>query len=292
MARLGTGSRWSAKSIIFAARTGDAGKVESIILEAPSLINARDNDGATPLHHAAERGFTNVAQLLLAVDADVNAQKRDGVTPLHVASALGRKAIVALLLANRADVTAKDRKGRNAISLARANGHPDVAELLANPNLQPAHALKTDAIAEPSSPAKLPQPAEPAPQSQADVAGMFELVNKERAAEKLPPYQLDEEVSKVATAKAKDMAEKHYIEHRSPTYGDPGEMLKRFGVSWAASGENIASYTTVRAAHDALMKSPGHRSNIMSTEFDRIGIGTARGLNGQRLFVQLFVRRQ
>ena len=241
-----------------------------MILEVPSLVNARDSDGATPLHHAAERGFTNVALVLLAVDANVNARKRDGVTPLHVASALGRKSMVDLLLANKADVTAKDKKGRTAAAFARASGHPDIVELLS----------------------ELPQPAQPARQSQSDVALMFQLVNKARAAEKLPPYQLDEEVAKVAMTKAKDMAEKHYFDHKSPTYGWPEDMLDRFGIACAASGENIASYTTVRAAHDALMKSPGHRANIMSTQFDRIGIGTAHGSKRQLLFVQIFVKRR
>ncbi|KAH9962806.1 ankyrin repeat-containing domain protein [Lactifluus volemus] len=40
--------------------------------------------GKTPLHYASERGHLDVVRLLLGSGADVNARMDDGSTPLHV----------------------------------------------------------------------------------------------------------------------------------------------------------------------------------------------------------------
>lgn len=49
-------------------------------------VNARDDEGCTALHFAADRGAAGAAQLLLSAGADVNAQDGDGQTPLHYAA--------------------------------------------------------------------------------------------------------------------------------------------------------------------------------------------------------------
>jgi ankyrin repeat protein len=48
-------------------------------------VNAKDNGGWTPLHCAAQRTCTKVAELLLDHGADVNARDKDGKTPGDVA---------------------------------------------------------------------------------------------------------------------------------------------------------------------------------------------------------------
>ena len=49
-------------------------------------MNAKDEDGYTPLHSAAGFGQKEVAELLIAKGADVNAKLDDGRTPLDWAS--------------------------------------------------------------------------------------------------------------------------------------------------------------------------------------------------------------
>jgi uncharacterized protein YkwD len=52
------------------------------------------------------------------------------------------------------------------------------------------------------------------------------------------------------------------------------------GRNWSALGENAAAAGSVRRAHRVLMRSSGHRENILSRRYHRIGIGVvrARGL--------------
>jgi len=46
------------------------------------VINAKDNDGTTPFHFAAQYNSVDVLQYLVSIGADVNAKDNDGETPL------------------------------------------------------------------------------------------------------------------------------------------------------------------------------------------------------------------
>jgi len=49
-------------------------------------VNARDNDGYTPLHHAAARGDNEMIQYLVSKGADVTAVARSGQTTADMAN--------------------------------------------------------------------------------------------------------------------------------------------------------------------------------------------------------------
>lgn len=100
------------------------------------------------------------------------------------------------------------------------------------------------------------------------------LVNEQRAANGLAPLTLSEELSIVARAKSQDMHDNNYFSHTSPTYGSPFDMLKSFGISYRAAGENIAmGYSTPEAVVNAWMNSAGHRANILNASYTQIGVG-------------------
>ena len=76
----------------------------------------------TPLHSAAGEGYgeghKEIVQLLIANGADVNAKADDGCTPLHDAAWSGYKEIVELLITAGADVNAGDKNGATPLDLA------------------------------------------------------------------------------------------------------------------------------------------------------------------------------
>lgn len=138
------------------------------------------------------------------------------------------------------------------------------------------------------------QPAEKVeqPQQQQSALSQFEvqvveLTNQERAKQGLAPLQIDENLSKVAREKSRDMATTGYFDHNSPQYGSPFDMMKSFGIDYRTAGENIAKgQRTPEEVVNAWMNSPGHRANIMNGEFTHIGVGFVE--NGNH-WTQMFI---
>lgn len=125
----------------------------------------------------------------------------------------------------------------------------------------------------------------------ADEKQMVQLINQERQKAGLQPLQVDMRLVKVARAKAKDMIDRGYFSHTSPTYGSPFDMMRSFGVTdWQAAAENIAQNPSVTGAHQSFMNSPGHRNNIMNPSFNKVGVGILDGGPYGKTFVQMFIQ--
>jgi uncharacterized protein YkwD len=108
-------------------------------------------------------------------------------------------------------------------------------------------------------------------------AKMLEFVNEERAKEGLKPLKADPELTQVARAHSKDMFARGYFAHESPDGRNPFDRMKAANVNFLTAGENLALAQTLEIAHNNLMNSPGHRANIMSPAFGRVGIGVMDG---------------
>lgn len=118
---------------------------------------------------------------------------------------------------------------------------------------------------------------------------VLKLVNEERAKQGLQPLTLSSKLTSIATMKAKDMAEKGYFDHTSPTYGTPFQMLQQFGVHYSSAGENIAAgQQTPEQVMQGWMNSSGHRANILNKNYDTIGIGYYKGGSYGTYWTQLF----
>jgi len=116
-------------------------------------------------------------------------------------------------------------------------------------------------------------------------AEVAKLVNAERAKAGLGALAMDSKLSEVALAKAKDMYNKNYFSHTSPTYGSPFDMMKQFGVSFNYAGENIAKgQRTPAEVMNAWMNSSGHKANILGQNFTKIGVAYYNGV-----WVQMFI---
>lgn len=80
--------------------------------------NCFDDQGRTPLHYAACRGYTEMVRILLENGADPNQRDCIGNTPLHLAAVTSKISVVTLLLKAGTDVCLLDKYGYNPLQLA------------------------------------------------------------------------------------------------------------------------------------------------------------------------------
>jgi uncharacterized YkwD family protein/spore coat assembly protein SafA len=107
---------------------------------------------------------------------------------------------------------------------------------------------------------------------------VFTIVNQERAKAGLRQLTSDGSLSAMAMAKAKDMYNNHYFDHTSPTYGSPFNMMTSYGIKYSYAGENIAmGQRTPQEVMTSWMNSPGHRQNILSPNYTKIGVAYYNG---------------
>jgi hypothetical protein len=100
--------------------------------------------------------------------------------------------------------------------------------------------------------------------------------NSLRAANGLGPYRVCADLTAVAQTWAAHMAATDVLSH-NPSYEDQIS-------NWRSLGENVGEGASVSSIHQALVASPGHRANLLSSRFTEVGIGTAVDASG-RIYV-------
>lgn len=116
------------------------------------------------------------------------------------------------------------------------------------------------------------------------------LLNSDRLRYGLHALTIDPTLSRIARMKSEDMRDGRYFAHTSPIYGDVRQMLTTMGYSYQAAAENIAHHATVEKAQAAFLSSPGHRRNVLSANYTRVGIGVAFDAQGYVYLTQIFCR--
>lgn len=117
---------------------------------------------------------------------------------------------------------------------------------------------------------------------------MVELVNKERTSRGISPLAFDVRLRDVARAHSKDMFERGYFSHYSPEGETVADRTTKVGIDFLVVGENLAYAPNVEFAHKGLMNSEGHRANILSEDYGRVGIGVLDGGVYGKMFTQVF----
>ncbi len=160
---------------------------------------------------------------------------------------------------------------------------------------KPAATPKAPSTTVPSNPNASPAPSTGTQQPSGDLSQdertLLDLINQERANNKLSPLQADAELMKVARLKANDMVQNNYFSHYSPTYGSPFDMMRQFGITFKSAAENIAGNSTIQGAVTSWMNSEGHRTNILNSSYNYSGIGIAKSGKYGYVFVQMFIRK-
>lgn len=102
----------------------------------------------------------------------------------------------------------------------------------------------------------------------------LELTNEARAEEGLGALECDKGLTQSAYLHAKDMCELDYFSHDSQDGRDLSDRVNAQNVQWTTIGENIAyGQFSPEDVHEAWMDSPGHRANILTEGFGRLGVG-------------------
>ena len=115
------------------------------------------------------------------------------------------------------------------------------------------------------------------------------LINLEREQRGLRGLRANDRLERAAVRHSRDMVARDFFSHDAPGGGTMASRIKGSGYLKSARsysiGENIAWGTGSLASplkiHQAWMRSPGHRANILSRAFDEIGVGVVTGAPGQ-----------
>lgn len=115
---------------------------------------------------------------------------------------------------------------------------------------------------------------------------LFKQINQDRAANTLPPLAWEPRLERSARQHDLVMVTGCGLMHQCPNEPDLGTRISKQGVQWQTVGENIGEagpvssndvvWNMVSMIHQGMMaeKPPddGHRRNLLSKDFHRIGI--------------------
>ncbi|KAH7855368.1 hypothetical protein Vadar_024110 [Vaccinium darrowii] len=117
-----------------AAQYGQTAFLYHVVTKWNADSDVPDNDGRSPLHWAAYKGFADCIRLLLFLDAYRGRQDKEGCTPLHWAAIRGNlEACTVLVQAGKKDdLMVTDNTGLTPAQLASDKNHRQVAFFLGN----------------------------------------------------------------------------------------------------------------------------------------------------------------
>ncbi|MFE8599485.1 CAP domain-containing protein [Archangium violaceum] len=116
-------------------------------------------------------------------------------------------------------------------------------------------------------------------------------INALRRAHGVQPLALDDTLNGVAQAYSDRMAREGFFAHVAPDGSDLRGRLTAAGSQYRTAGENLGMASGPLAAHFGIEHSPGHRNNLLGTQFTHAGLGvTFQKVDGrnQALLTEVF----
>ena len=108
---------------------------------------------------------------------------------------------------------------------------------------------------------------------------LLSLINQERDKEGLPPLELDERLTRAARRHTQLMVRDDSLSHQLDGEEPLQLRVSDQNVRCDHDAENIALDSDVAVAHVMLMQSPHHRDNILSPQFNAVGIGILKSVD-------------
>lgn len=116
-------------TLLHATTIGDIDMVQKCISNKTN-VNARDENGQSALHLAADKGFVECVNVLLQAGADVNAADISGISVLEAAVIGGNKEVIRVMLEAGADPDQEDMDGETPRSCAEDDDDEEIRALL------------------------------------------------------------------------------------------------------------------------------------------------------------------
>lgn len=117
---------------------------------------------------------------------------------------------------------------------------------------------------------------------------MFSLVNIERKERGLSTLEFSDDLAVVARTHCRDMFARGYFSHNTPEGLSPFDRMAKNDISFSYAGENLALAPNTDLGMNGLMQSPGHKANILSANFSKVGIGVIDGGVYGQMYCQEF----
>lgn len=116
------------RAVHVAAQYGQTAFLNHIVAKYHAEFDVPDNDGRSPLHWAAYKGYSDTIRLLLFRDAYQGRQDKEGCTPLHWAALRGNADACTVLLhaGMKEELLVKDKAGFTPVQLAFDKGHRQI----------------------------------------------------------------------------------------------------------------------------------------------------------------------
>ena len=113
-------------AIHISARNGHSEIVQLLMDTCPDTLGLLDNKGRTALHIAAEKGISNVVKILLVApqlqDHFINAREENGNTPIQLAALRGHGDILSMLVNDaRVNKMAENNAGLTTIDIIQSS---------------------------------------------------------------------------------------------------------------------------------------------------------------------------
>lgn len=128
--------------------------------------------------------------------------------------------------------------------------------------------------------------------SNISIAELLSVTNEIRIENGLKAIATNPALMEAAEKKAEHMFENDYWAHIAPDGTAPWDFILLENYDYSYAGENLAkNYNTSEQVVDAWFKSPAHRENLLSEQYEEIGFAVVDGvLEGYEttLVVQLF----